>query len=88
VSNLCEAENVVNEEEHVLTLLVPKVLGHGEAGQSNTGTRARGLVHLTVHQRHLGALVLERDDTTLNHLVIQVISYGISSPLKNTPFNF
>merc|ERR1719378_670725 len=35
---------------------------------------AWGLVHLTVDKGDLGGLVLETDDTTLNHLVVQVIS--------------
>ena len=52
-SGLREAENVVDEEQHVLTLLVTEVLRHAEAGQGHTGTRAWGLVHLAVHQRHL-----------------------------------
>jgi hypothetical protein len=32
------------------------VLGHGQAGQRNAGTRSRRLVHLAIHQGCLGAL--------------------------------
>ena len=49
----CSPEDVVNEEEHVLSLRVTEVLGDGEAGQSDTSASARRLVHLTVHERHL-----------------------------------
>merc|ERR1712210_369467 len=45
-------------------------------------TRARGLVHLSVHQGDLGGLVLEGDDTTLNHLVVQIVA--LPGPLADT----
>merc|ERR1719328_875704 len=51
-----------------------EVLGDGESGEGNTGTGARGLVHLSVHQGDLRGLVLEGDDTTLNHLVVQIVA--------------
>ena len=73
-SYLCESENVVNKEKHILSLLVTEVFGNSKSSQSNTGTGAWGLVHLTVDKGDLGGLVLETDDTSLNHLVVQVIS--------------
>ena len=81
-SYLSEPEDVVNEEQHILTLLVTEVLGDGQTGQSNTSTSARGLVHLSVHQGDLGSLVLEGDDTTLNHLMIQIVA--LPGPLADT----
>merc|ERR1719328_129534 len=51
-----------------------EVLGDGETSQSNTSTSARGLVHLSVHQGDLRGLVLQGDDTTLNHLVVQIVA--------------
>ncbi len=53
LSDLSEAKNVVDEKKHVLSLLVPEVLGDGEAGERYASARTRGLVHLTVDQRHL-----------------------------------
>ena len=55
--NLGESEDVVNEKKHVLSLLVTEVLGYGESGQGNTGTGARGLVHLSVDQSDLYVLM-------------------------------
>merc|ERR1711997_1153412 len=81
-AGLGEPEDVVDEEQHVLTLLVTEVLGDGQTSQGNTGTGARGLVHLSVHQGDLGGLVLEGDDTTLNHLVIQIVT--LPGPLADT----
>ena len=72
-TGLSEAENVVDEEQHVLALLVTEVLGNSEAGQSNTGTGTRGLVHLTEHESNLGFTV-EVDDTGLNHFVVQIVT--------------
>merc|ERR1719186_843255 len=81
-TSLGEPEDVVDEEQHVLTLLVTEVLSNGQSGQGNTGTGARGLVHLSVHQGDLGGLVLEGDDTTLNHLVVQIVA--LPGPLTDT----
>jgi len=52
-TSLGESEDVVDEEEDILSLLVPEVLGHGQSGEGDTGTGAGGLVHLTVHKGHL-----------------------------------
>merc|ERR1711884_334056 len=81
-TSLSEPEDVVDEEQHVLALLVTEVLSNSQSGQSNTGTGARGLVHLSVHQGDLGSLVLEGDDTTLNHLVVQIVA--LPGPLADT----
>ena len=79
---LSESEDVVNEEQHVLTLLVTEVLSHGQTSQSNTGTGAGGLVHLTVDKGDLGGLVLQADDAALNHLVVQVVT--LTGPLAHS----
>lgn len=72
-TGLGETENVVNEEQHVLTLLVTEVLGNGQTGQGNTGTGTGGLVHLTEHKGDLG-VTLKLDDTGLLHLVVQIVT--------------
>ena len=77
-----EPEDVVDEEQHILTLLVAEILGNGQTGKSNTSTSAWGLVNLSVHQGDLGGLVLEGDDTTLNHLVVQIVA--LPGPLADT----
>ena len=61
---LGEAEDVVHKEQHVLALDVAEVLSHGQARQRHARARARGLVHLPVHQRALGqaALLAQLDD--------------------------
>merc|ERR1712061_370362 len=81
-ASLGESEDVVDEEQHVLTLLVTEVLSNSQSGQGNTGTGTRGLVHLSVHQGDLGGLVLKGDDTTLNHLVVQIVA--LPGPLADT----
>merc|ERR1719474_2630697 len=81
-TSLGEPEDVVDEEQHVLALLVTEVLGNSQSGEGNTGTGTRGLVHLSVHQGDLGGLVLEGDNTTLNHLVVQIVA--LPGPLADT----
>ena len=53
-AGLREAEDVVDEEQHVLAL-VAEMLGDGQAGQGDAGARARRLVHLAEHEGALGA---------------------------------
>ena len=61
-AGLDEAEDVVHEQEHVLVLHVPEVLGHGQGGEGHPEADARWLVHLAVDQ---GGLL---DDAGLLHL--------------------
>ena len=78
-AGLGEAEDVVDEEQHVLAL-VAEVLGDRETRQPDAGARPRRLVHLAVHQRAFGArgraVVLLRVlvDAGLDHLVIEVVA--------------
>jgi len=47
----CEKrKNVVHEQEHVLILFVAEILSHGERGERDPQTRARGFVHLAIHE--------------------------------------
>src|SRR2546428_1443623 len=45
------AEDVVDEQQYVLTELVPEVLGKRETGQAHPGARTRRLVHLAENER-------------------------------------
>ena len=67
-ARLREAEDVVDEEEHVLPFLVAEVLGHGHAREADAQTRSRRLVHLAVDQRGLV------DDARLVHLEPEVVA--------------
>ena len=80
-TSLSETENVVNEEQHILTLLVTEVLGNGQTGEGDTGTGTRGLVHLTEDESDLG-VTLEVDDTSLNHFVVKIVT--LTSTLTDT----
>eukprot|EP00123_Amoebidium_parasiticum_P007880 comp18430_c0_seq1/m.19678 comp18430_c0_seq1/g.19678 ORF comp18430_c0_seq1/g.19678 comp18430_c0_seq1/m.19678 type:complete len:536 (+) comp18430_c0_seq1:33-1640(+) len=73
-AGLGEAEDVVNEQQHVLTLVVTEVLGHRQTRQGHTGTGTGGLVHLAVHKGGLGAGLADLDHTRLDHLVVQIVT--------------
>src|SRR5256712_13378894 len=45
------AEDVVDEQQYVLTELVPEVLGKRETGQAHPGARTRRLIHLAENER-------------------------------------
>ncbi len=67
-AGLGEAEDVVDEQEHVLALLVAVVLGGGQGRDGHPGAGAGGLGHLAVDE---GGLV---DDPGLLHFVIEVVA--------------
>ena len=52
-TSLSKSENIVDEKKYVLTLLVTEILSNSETSQSNTGTSAWGLIHLSIDERHL-----------------------------------
>ena len=78
---LREAEDVVDEEQHVLAL-VAEVFGDGQTRERHAHTCARRLVHLAVHQRALRtlgrAVVLLRIDVDVrfDHFVIEVVAFA------------
>ena len=72
-TRLGETEDVVDEEKHILALLITEVLRDGKTSQRDTGTGTGGLVHLTENESDLG-VTLKVDDTGLNHLVVQVVT--------------
>ena len=67
-ARLHEAEDVVDEEQHVLAALVAEVLGHRQAGQADPQAGAGRLVHLAVDERRL------LDDAALLHLQPEVVA--------------
>ena len=48
-TSLSEPENVVDEEQHILSFGVTEVLGDGETSKGDTGPRAWWFIHLSVH---------------------------------------
>ena len=67
-ARLDEAEDVVDEEQHVLALIA-EVLRHRQPGEADAQARARRLVHLAVAERdlvdHLGLGHLEQEVVAL-----------------------
>ena len=59
-ARLREAEDVVDEEQHVLPFLVAEVLGDGERRERDAGAGARRLVHLAEDERRLARARLRR----------------------------
>ena len=67
-TSLGEAEDVINEEQHILILHIAEILRHGQAGQCHAHTGSWGFVHLAVDQRSLV------DNAALGHFTIQVVA--------------
>ena len=53
-ASLREAENVIDEEQHVLVIFIAEIFRHRQSGKSHAQTSARRLVHLAVHERDFG----------------------------------
>src|SRR3546814_20603680 len=76
---LREAEDIVDEEEHVLAFLVAEIFSDGEARQSHASARARRFVHLAIDQRHLGtfadriAVCILGDNARIEKFAIKVV---------------
>ena len=68
-ARLREAEDVVDEQQHVLIFFVAEVLGDGERGQRHAGAGSRRLVHLAVDQRGLV------DNAGLFHFHPEVVAF-------------
>ena len=67
-ARLHEAEDVVDEQQHVLAAGLAEVLGHRQAGQANAQSRARRLVHLAEDEHRLV------EDARLLHLGVELVA--------------
>ena len=67
-AGLHEAEDVVDEQQHVLTLLIAEVLRHRQAGQRHAHAGSGRLVHLAEDEHRLV------DDARLLHLEPEVVA--------------
>ena len=84
-ARLGEAEDVVDEEQDVLTLFVAEVLGHGERRQADARSRPGRLVHLAEHERGLVENGLTVRRLGLHHLVPEVVA--LAGALANAAEN-
>ena len=73
-AGLREAEDVVDEEEHVLPFVVAEVLGDGERGERDAGAGAGRLVHLAEDERRLGEDGCAGVELRLAHLEEEVVA--------------
>src|SRR5690606_12218169 len=74
-TSLGEAEDVVHEEQHVLTL-VAEVLCNGQTGQSNASAGPRRLVHLAVNECGRGTLAAAfLVHARFDELVVEVVAF-------------
>jgi len=69
-TGLREAEDVVDEDEHVRVFLIAEILGDRQTREADAQTRIRRLVHLAVDQR-AGV-----DDARLLHFQIEIVPFA------------
>ena len=68
-TSLNETENVIDKEQYVLAANITEVFCHGQAGQTNTHTCSRRLVHLAVYKSSLV------DNARLFHFAPQIVAF-------------
>ena len=73
-AGLREAENVIDEEQHVLAFFVAEIFGQRQTGQADTRTRSGRLVHLAIDQCRLG-FAIGLDNAGFHHLVIEIVTF-------------
>ena len=67
-AGLDEAEDVVDEQQHVLALDIAEIFGDGQGGERDAQARSRRLVHLAEHHGGLG------DNAGLGHFEPEVVA--------------
>src|SRR5690606_34722824 len=81
-TRLGEAEDVVDEEEHVLAFDIAEIFGDRQARERNASAGARGFVHLAEYERNLRtfggrvAVGVLGDNAGVEELVIQVVAFA------------
>ena len=76
-SRLREAEDIVDEEEHVLPFFVAEIFRHGKRGQRDAHTRSRRFVHLPVNERDLGfGNILRVNNAGFAHFAVEVVAFA------------
>jgi hypothetical protein len=76
---LDEAENVVDEQQHVAVLVVSEILGHRQGCMPHPESGARRLVHLAEDHHHVG------EHAGFLHLAIEFLALArpFTDPTKN-----
>lgn len=62
---LGEAENIVDEEKHILPFSIAEVLSNSKPSETNTSTSTRGLIHLTIDKSTLAVSLISTQNTTM-----------------------
>jgi hypothetical protein len=76
---LGETENVIDEQEHILTLHVAEIFRHRKPGQADPETRAWWFVHLAIDQP------ARPDHPAFLHLQVEIVT--LTGPLTHTTKN-
>ncbi len=75
-ASLCKAEDVVDEEQNVLTFFIAEVFGDGEAGECDAGARTGGFVHLAVDKAGFGEDAIAVGEFGFGHFVPEVVAFA------------
>merc|ERR1719300_754079 len=82
-TSLCETENIINEQQHILSVNITEVFCLSQTSKSNAHSHSGGFVHLSENK---GALRLssfvDLNNTGVHHFVVEIISF--SSSFTNT----
>ena len=79
-ARLNEAENIVDEQQHIATLVVAEIFGHRQRRVDDPEAGAGRFVHLSKHHHHI------RQNIGRRHVAVKFLSLAaaLSNAAKNT----
>ena len=76
-TRLCKAEDIIDEEQHILAFFVTEIFGQRQTAEADTRTRAGRLVHLSIDQRRF-RFAIGLDNAGFHHFMIEIITFARS----------
>ena len=74
---LCESENVIDEQQDILSINITEVFCLCKTSKSNSHSDSCGFVHLSEDQGAFGfTTFFNLNNTSINHFTVEIISLG------------
>lgn len=75
-ASLGESEDIVNEQQDILSFFVSEVLSNGETSESDSSSGTRGFVHLSEDECASRFIIVDADNLRGNHFVIKIVTFS------------
>lgn len=75
-ASLGESEDIVNEQQDILSFFISEVLSNSETSEADSSSGTRGFVHLSEDECASRFVVINADNFGSNHFVIEIVSFS------------